>query len=508
MMRAALEDDSALDLLVTAPDFGLAQGGQGNRERRHARPASRRPGACGPSTTSGWTPSRSSRCSTRRTSPFTTATSTPGTTRRFERSTTGRRDDVAFPALQRWIESGHDADLLREMGYDPSVTPGTRLRDRQGELIRTSLQGARPPDQREPAPRGVDREEVLQPRHGPAGPHPGGQCRPDPRRREVRVRTRLQVLHVRNVVDPAGRDPRHRGPGPDHPDPGPHGGHDEPDDPAHPAAPARTWGASPRSRRSPRRCRRVPEVVFTPDRIREIIKMRREPVSLETPIGEEEDALLGDFIEDTRAIAPHDAATQTMLREQVEAVPRLPQRPRAPCADAALRPRGRACPHARGSRARNSASRASAFARSRRSRCASCATRPAAGSSATSSRNRSSRTTAWPWAQAVVSFRPFSALRAPAAVRAVGFGPRRRSSRMMAAAGTPRRGRDARPVPGGAVGCTRRSAQPPTPATTASARSSRNWAADRLGLTGDGNSGRRSAPHADGDGPVEDRRIR
>jgi len=62
------------------------------------------------------------------------------------------------------------------------------------------------------------------------------------------------------------------------------------------------------------------EVVFTPDRIREIIKMRREPVSLETPIGEEEDALLGDFIEDTRAIAPHDAATQTMLREQVEAV--------------------------------------------------------------------------------------------------------------------------------------------------------------------------------------------
>lgn len=53
------------------------------------------------------------------------------------------------------------------------------------------------------------------------------------------------------------------------------------------------------------------------DKVREIMRVAQEPVSLETPIGEEEDSHLGDFIPDDDAPAPADAASHTMLREQL-----------------------------------------------------------------------------------------------------------------------------------------------------------------------------------------------
>jgi len=56
------------------------------------------------------------------------------------------------------------------------------------------------------------------------------------------------------------------------------------------------------------------------ERVREIIKIAQEPVSLETPIGEEEDSHLGDFIEDQDALAPAEAASFILLREQLEDV--------------------------------------------------------------------------------------------------------------------------------------------------------------------------------------------
>jgi RNA polymerase primary sigma factor len=56
------------------------------------------------------------------------------------------------------------------------------------------------------------------------------------------------------------------------------------------------------------------------DKVREILKVSQEPVSLETPIGEEEDSHLGDFIEDSDAIVPIDAASFILLQEQLEAV--------------------------------------------------------------------------------------------------------------------------------------------------------------------------------------------
>ena len=62
------------------------------------------------------------------------------------------------------------------------------------------------------------------------------------------------------------------------------------------------------------------EMGISADRVREIQKISQEPVSLETPIGEEEDSQLGDFIEDSMAVAPPDAASDSMLREQLEQV--------------------------------------------------------------------------------------------------------------------------------------------------------------------------------------------
>ncbi len=56
------------------------------------------------------------------------------------------------------------------------------------------------------------------------------------------------------------------------------------------------------------------------ERVREIMKIAQEPVSLETPIGEEEDSHLGDFIEDSEAVAPDDAASFILLKEQIEDV--------------------------------------------------------------------------------------------------------------------------------------------------------------------------------------------
>ncbi len=62
------------------------------------------------------------------------------------------------------------------------------------------------------------------------------------------------------------------------------------------------------------------EMELAPDKVREILKIAQEPVSLETPIGEEDDSHLGDFIEDQEAISPSDHAAYELLKEQLEDV--------------------------------------------------------------------------------------------------------------------------------------------------------------------------------------------
>ena len=57
---------------------------------------------------------------------------------------------------------------------------------------------------------------------------------------------------------------------------------------------------------------------LAPDKVREIIKVAQEPVSLETPVGEEDESHLGDFLPDEAAMLPHDAATHQLLKDEVE----------------------------------------------------------------------------------------------------------------------------------------------------------------------------------------------
>ena len=62
------------------------------------------------------------------------------------------------------------------------------------------------------------------------------------------------------------------------------------------------------------------EMNIPEEKVREIMKIAQEPVSLETPIGEEEDSHLGDFIPDDEAPAPAEAAAFTLLKEQLMGV--------------------------------------------------------------------------------------------------------------------------------------------------------------------------------------------
>jgi RNA polymerase primary sigma factor len=59
-------------------------------------------------------------------------------------------------------------------------------------------------------------------------------------------------------------------------------------------------------------------VEMTPERVREIQRIAFDPISLESPVGEDEGSTLGDFIEDSGAIAPADAAMRSMQREAVD----------------------------------------------------------------------------------------------------------------------------------------------------------------------------------------------
>ena len=59
---------------------------------------------------------------------------------------------------------------------------------------------------------------------------------------------------------------------------------------------------------------------ITPEKVREIKKLSQGPISLETPVGEEEDSHLGDFIEDRSTLAPADAASRQLLKEQLDRV--------------------------------------------------------------------------------------------------------------------------------------------------------------------------------------------
>jgi len=81
--------------------------------------------------------------------------------------------------------------------------------------------------------------------------------------------------------------------------------------------------------REPRPDEIADELEMTTEEVREILRMAQHPVSLEKPIGEEEDSELGDFVEDDQAESPFDSASLTLRRSDIEmALSSLPERER------------------------------------------------------------------------------------------------------------------------------------------------------------------------------------
>jgi len=227
--------------------------------------------------------------------------------------------EVAYPGLERWIRSGAEADLLKRMGYDPDVPPTTKLAHRKGEIVRIGREAREQLTSanlrlvvsiaKKYIGRGMSFLDLIQ--EGNIGliravekfdyekgfkfsTYATWWIRQAITRaiadqaRTIRIPVHMvetinRLIRVsRQLLQELGREPT-----------------------VEEIAEAMSKGQ---------------EVVVTPEKVREIIKVSQEPVSLETPIGEEEDSHLGDFIEDRGALAPAEAASHQLLKEQVEAV--------------------------------------------------------------------------------------------------------------------------------------------------------------------------------------------
>jgi RNA polymerase primary sigma factor len=229
------------------------------------------------------------------------------------------REGVAFPALQRWVTAGHDADLLKRMGFDPEVPLNTKLRDRKGELVKIGR------DAREQlilanlrlvvsiakkyVGRGMSFLALTQ--EGNIGLIRAVEKFDYERGFKFSTYAHWWIRQAitRAIADQARtiRIPVHMV---------------ETINLLHRVSRSLLGelGREPTVEEIAETMSRGQEQVVTPEKVREIIKLSQEPVSLETPIGEEGDAHLGDFIEDRRALAPAEAVTNRLLKEQVATV--------------------------------------------------------------------------------------------------------------------------------------------------------------------------------------------
>jgi RNA polymerase primary sigma factor len=229
------------------------------------------------------------------------------------------REAVAFPALGRWVLSGHDADPLRHMGYDPAVPLHTKSSERDGVLAgmgreaREQLTSANlrlvVSVAKKHIGRGLGFLDLIQ--EGNIGLIRAVEKFDYERgfkfstyahwwiRQAVtraiadQARTIRIPVHMVESINRLIRVSRQL---------------------------LSELGREPTVEEIGEAMSRGQEVVVTPDKVREITKASQQAISLDTPVGEEADRTLGDFIEDPAALAPDEAAARALLKEQVGAV--------------------------------------------------------------------------------------------------------------------------------------------------------------------------------------------
>ena len=176
--------------------------------------------------------------------------------------------DQPHRRLRARLRDGSDLRQRRPRSRDHRLAPALPQRGgplpaadrrgggRAGEEDRARRRRSQEPDdQLEPAAGRLDREEVPGPRPLAARPDPGGRDRPDPGGREVRLAPRLQVLDLRDVVDPPGRAARRREQVAHDPDPRAHRRPRAADEPRRARAHRSSSAGRRPTRRSPRRRR-------------------------------------------------------------------------------------------------------------------------------------------------------------------------------------------------------------------------------------------------------------
>ena len=314
LVARALADDAALDLLVTAPRFGFTEAIDTassdllrellERGRNLRAVYNERLDTEAFLALLDWIHLAMARPDVRETKALTTMYA-------------WARDEVALPAVQRWIEAGHDADFLEELGYRPEdsgeaeAASGTLIET--GRIARDHLTSANlrlvVANAKKYMNRGMSFLDLIQ--EGNAGlmravdkfewsrgfkfsTYATWWIRQAIQRgladQSRTIRIPVHMVETMNRVTRTTRELTVQ------------------------------LGREPTAEEISIVLSADPRTALTPERVEEVKKYGRSPISLETPIGEEGDTELGSLIEDPNAISPHEAVADQMLKEQVEKV--------------------------------------------------------------------------------------------------------------------------------------------------------------------------------------------
>ncbi len=310
LVRRAIEDDNAIDLLVTAPKFGLIEAAANagsdvlkelvERGRNLRAVYNERLDSEAFLAMLDWAHLSMARPDVRE-------------TKQLVAMYTWAREEVAIPALQRWIEAGHDADYLASLGYRPDGGPVGGVLVDQGRIARDHLTSANlrlvVSNAKKYMNRGMSLLDLIQ--EGNAGlmravdkfewqrgfkfsTYATWWIRQAIQRgladQSRTIRIPVHMVETMNRVTRTSRELTVQ------------------------------LGREPTAEEISVVLSVDPKTAITPERVDEVRRYGRSPISLETPIGEEGDTELGQLIEDVNAVAPDEAVADQMLKEQVEKV--------------------------------------------------------------------------------------------------------------------------------------------------------------------------------------------